>query len=56
MISNERVEAWFNGDIGDDELTSQEIRDLEILVNEAVTDKILARAGVHSFPEHKTLQ
>lgn len=52
----DRLEAWYNGDIEDDDLTDAEIRELEKRVHSAVAQKILIRADVHTFPEHKTVQ
>jgi len=53
---NERLLKWFHGELEDDELTDDELAELQGLVFDAVTQKILARPGVHSFAEHPTLQ
>lgn len=55
-MTEERIAQWFHGHIDDDDLTDGEVHELQQLVYEAVTSKILARPGVHSFPDHKTLQ
>lgn len=51
-----RLEAWFCGELEDDDLTDEEIRELDVLVKDAVSRKILQREGVHTFPAHGTLQ
>ena len=53
---NERLEQWFNGELDDDELTDEEVSELQSLVYDAVTKKVLSRPGVHTFPTHKTIQ
>ena len=55
-MTDERIQAWFDGDIEDDELTQAEILDLHERVMEAVSRKVLARPDVHTFPEHRSLQ
>ncbi len=56
MTRDERLEAWYNGDIEDDELTEAEVRDLEKRVFKAITRKTLERDDVHTFATHRTLQ
>ena len=51
-----RLEAWYCGELEDDELTDAEIEELRIRVNTAVMEKILARKNSHTFPAHKTVQ
>lgn len=53
---DDKLVAWFDGDLDDDDLTDQEIEDLRARVLNAVARKTLARDGVHIFPEHKTVQ
>ncbi len=56
MITQERLEEWMNGDIDDDDLTKAEVIDLARRVNDAIVRKTLVRQGVHTFPDHRTLQ
>lgn len=53
---NERLAEWEAGDLDDDELTDEEILELERRVLAAIATKTLVREGVHTFPEHKTIQ
>lgn len=56
MTTEERITAWMNGDLEDEDLTREDVRQLNERVMAAVARKILERQGVHSFPQHKTLQ
>jgi len=56
MITDERLKAWFDGDIEDDELTPAEVKELERRVFSAIVQKTLANPGVHTFPDHGTVQ
>ena len=56
MKNSTRLEAWFKGELSDDELTKKEVRWLQKQVFRAVAEKMLFRDDVHSFAEHKTLQ
>lgn len=56
MTSEERITAWFNGDLEDEDLTREDVRQLDDRVMAAVARKILERQGVHTFPQHKTMQ
>ena len=56
MTQTERLTAWYNGEIEYDELTAADIRELERRVFAAITRKVTAREGVHTFPEHQTVQ
>lgn len=47
---------WMDGDLEDDELTDAEVEDLGKRVRAAVWAKINAREGVHTFPQHMTVQ
>lgn len=51
-----RLLAWMRGELEDDDLSMDEIRDLEQRTMKAIADKTLERPGVHVFPEHRTLQ
>lgn len=51
-----RIDQWFDGELDDDELTDNEIAELEERVNAAVVARVLCRPGVHTFPDHPTLQ
>ena len=53
---NDRLEAWYNGDLEDDDLSDSEVKELERLVFAAVMETITARDGVHTFPAHRTVQ
>lgn len=55
-MNADRLEAWFAGELDDSDLTDDEVRWLDQAVLTAVAQKILAREGVHMFPEHRTLQ
>lgn len=52
----ERIDQWFDGELDDEELTDSEIAELEQRVNAAVVSRMLSRPGVHTFPDHPTLQ
>jgi hypothetical protein len=52
----ERLEAWYNGEIEDDELSMKDIRELEERVFAAIAAKTLQRDDVHTFADHRTLQ
>lgn len=56
MTSEERIIAWFNGDLEDEDLTREDVRVLDERVMIAIARKTLERQGVHSFPQHKTIQ
>jgi hypothetical protein len=55
-MTDERLQAWFKGELEDDELTDNEVLALEERVFDAVARKVLSTPGVHTFPEHGTLQ
>lgn len=56
MKREERLKAWFSGELDDDDLTQAEIADLQERVYNAITKKILERDGTHTFPQHGTMQ
>lgn len=56
MTQTERLRAWYNGDLEDEDLTAADMRELERRVFKAVSRKILVRDDVHTFPEHRTVQ
>jgi len=51
-----RLDQWMSGELEDWELTDQDLIELETRVNSAIVRKMLARPGVHIFPEHHTIQ
>ena len=55
-MDDERLQAWFDGEVEDDELTDAEVDWLEKQVFKAVAAKMLARPGVTTFGQHPTLQ
>lgn len=55
-MDEERLKAWFEGDLEDDELTKKEVRWLEKRVYKAIQRKVFERPGVTLLPEHPTLQ
>jgi hypothetical protein len=55
-MDQEKLQAWFDGDIDDDELSKIEIAWLSSSVAAAVSKIVLARHGVHTFAEHRTIQ
>lgn len=61
-IDKTKIEAWFNGkdtefpEVSDSDLTKDEVKWLEKRVFKAITRKVLARPGVFTFAEHRTLQ
>lgn len=56
MTQSERLEAWYNGDLEDDELTKADVRELERRVFKAIAKKMLEREDVHTFATHRTVQ
>lgn len=56
MTRTERLEAWYNGDLEDSDLSAKDLRELERRVFKAIAKKMLAREDVHTFAEHRTLQ
>jgi hypothetical protein len=55
-MKKERIQAWMDGDLDDDQLTEIEVAWLESEVSAAVSRIVLQRLESHTFPEHKTLQ
>lgn len=55
-MNNNRIQAWFNGDISDNELTHAEVKWLEMAVFDAIADKKLADSTCLVFSEHEVLQ
>lgn len=55
-MNTERLQAWFDGEVADDELTDKEVRWLERRVFKAVAQKMLERSDVMTFATHHTLQ
>jgi hypothetical protein len=55
-MDQEKLKAWYDGEIDDDELTKIEIAWLSSSVSAAVSKIVLARHGVHTFAEHRTIQ
>jgi hypothetical protein len=51
-----RLLAWLHGELDDDDLTRDDIRELEERTMMAIAKKTLERPDVHVFPDHKTLQ
>lgn len=56
MTRTERLEAWYNGDLEDSDLSAKDVRELEKRVFAAIAKKTLERDDVHTFAEHRTLQ
>lgn len=52
----ERLEQWMTGTLTDDELTLDEVKDLELRVMGAIERKMIDRSDLMTFQEHKTLQ
>lgn len=52
----DRLLAWYNGELADEELTDAEIKLLEQRVFDAVSDKMLQTTDRVVFAEHGTLQ
>lgn len=52
----ERLISWYNGTLSDDDLTTADIEELQKRVFDAISKKVLAREGVHTFAQHKTMQ
>lgn len=55
-MNEERFQDWCEGKLADAELTREEIRWLENLVLEAISQKMLDDPDVMMFEEHPTLQ
>lgn len=55
-MNDERLRAWFDGELADDELTDKEVRWLEKRVFKAISQKMLDRPDVVTFAAHPTLQ
>lgn len=55
-MTEARLEAWFNGELADDELTLDEVKDLEARVFDAITAKIFHDESKITFAQHDTLQ
>lgn len=55
-MSKERLQAWFDGELADVELTDAELRWLEKRIFKAVAKKMLEREDVVTFSPHQTLQ
>lgn len=55
-MNDERLHAWFEGELDDDELTDKEVRWLEKRVFKAIAQKMLERPGAMTFAAHPTLQ
>jgi hypothetical protein len=55
-MNYERLKEWFEGKLGDDELTNKEVRWLEKRVFNAISKKMLERPDVITFAAHPTLQ
>lgn len=56
MKQNERLEAWYNGELDDEDLSKADIRELEKRVFKAIARKMLERDDVHTFATHRTVQ
>ena len=55
-MNAERLRAWTEGELDDDELTDKEVRWLQKRVFKVISEKMLARPDVTTFAEHTTLQ
>lgn len=53
---DERLEAWVLGDLEDEDLTKEEVLELQERVQTAIAIKISKHAGSCTLPEHRTLQ
>lgn len=56
MTQTERLEAWYNGELEDDDLSKADIRELERRAFKAIAKKMLERDDVHTFATHRTVQ
>lgn len=56
MTQEERLEAWYNGDLEDEDLSDGDVRELQRRVFKAITRKTLEREDVHTFATHRTVQ
>jgi hypothetical protein len=48
-----RLKEWYEDEVGDVKLTAKEVKWLATAVDNAVTQKILERTDVHTFPDAK---
>lgn len=55
-MNQEKLQAWFDGDVFDSELTESEVDWLSNRVSSIVSGIILQRPGAHTFAQHNTLQ
>lgn len=55
-MSEERLQAWFDGELDDVKLTDAELLWLEKRVFKAIAKKMLERDDVFTFATHQTLQ
>jgi hypothetical protein len=55
-MNDNRIQAWFDGDISDSELTRAEVQWLEMAVFDAIADKKLNANASLVFSEHEVLQ
>jgi hypothetical protein len=55
-MNQEKLQAWFDGEVFDSDLTESEVDWLSNRVSSIVSKIILGRPGVHTFSEHRTIQ
>jgi nicotinate-nucleotide pyrophosphorylase len=53
---NQRLEAWVLGDLEDEDLTKDEVLELQERVQAVIAIKINANVGSCTLPAHRTLQ